>query len=114
MNLYLSQKPWMTSGLICPILWTLKTVVRFFLSMFTLRSVLDRRKAVQEKKIHRVLYTWLLGLIEYYMCCLRFLRCVWCEGRRGGIVVGRRHVVGAAMGGGWWGEPRGHVMRAGP
>ena len=49
----------------------------FFLhSMFTLRSVLDRKKAVREKKIHRVLYTWRLGLIEYYMCCLRCLRCV--------------------------------------
>ena len=76
----------------------------FFLrSMFTLRSVLDRRKAVRGKKIHKVLYTWRLGLIEYDMCCLRCLRCVWCESRRGGVVVGRRLVVVATMGSGWWG-----------
>ena len=56
----------------------------FLLSLFTLRSVLDRRKAVREKKIHRVLYTWRLGLIGYYMCCLRCLGCVWCDrGKRG-------------------------------
>ena len=56
----------------------------FLLSLFTLRSVLDRRKAVREKKVHRVLYTWRLGLIGYYMCCLRCLGCVWCDrGKRG-------------------------------
>ena len=74
----------------------------FFLrSMFSFRSVLDRSMTVQEKKIHRVLYTWRLGLIEYYMCCLRCLGYVWCVRREGGAVVGRRRVVMVVYGV-WW------------
>ena len=86
----------------------------FLQSMTTLRSVLDRRKAVREKKIHRVLYTWRFGLIEYYMCCLRCLEYVWCERRKEGVVVGNRQVVIATTGCGWLGKHRGFVMRAGP
>ena len=61
--------------------------------MFTFRSVLDRIVTLQEKKIHRVLYTWRLGLIEYYMCCLCCLRYVWCVRREGGVVVGTRWLL---------------------
>ena len=35
--------------------------------MLTLRSVLDGRKAIRQRKIHRVLYTWRLGIIDYYL-----------------------------------------------
>ena len=60
----------------------------FLCSMFTFRSVLECTMPVREKKIHRLLYTRRLGLIEYYMCCLR-----WCVRREGGAVVCRRRVV---------------------
>ena len=48
------------------------------------------------------------------MCCLRCSGCVWCDRGKKGVSWWVGGMVVSMMGGGWWGEPRGLVLRAGP